>query len=1061
MSVPLTLNDLRRAWQARDPQLAALIVALAGQAEQPPKTPVRDGAPRFTQFLSKVYDKQFRKQPHADQARWRIDYLKLLEAPDAEVPLDDRLQMWAILLELWHDNGPYARAMLLEAIDNIPLQYGPWRALKRIFKEAEAKHDTEMFAALAVRFDRARANGSFSIGRLTLDYLVRRSWRFLRRLGQTLPAAYPDVANDFLARYPENTSWVRTWIPCHVMYHGTKQYNINKFTFYSVPKDILKDRAYPELWQRSPRPLFALLERAQADHVRKFAVEALKADFRAALREVEPSWVARLVKVGSQVVDGFVVWILGNVPRFEQASFRELGLHDAVLQLFDSQAHEATTYAANYARTHARDLPIAEVVLLASHRNTEVTKLVLDLLKDRDPRKGVGLDAWGKLLETSSTHELAGKALRDHFGAKELTPEWFRARLLSTDSNAVNFATKNLTQVHAADKLGAEFFADVYNHIPANRHYWQINNLSNFLLKELGKFDPNSFAVETLQRLFLNGHTYHTFTTWVNGGKLKPQTVPLPFWKAVVTQPTFETEAWIANLKSAGPEWARSLSFDINKAQAVLSWLGDPRRFRAADLGQEWLLSLVDRSEDVYHEFATEVLSKAFTPADFAPAVSSAPAASGPVDLGGASFLFTGKMATMKRDEAEAKVREAKGAVAKSVGPKLHYFVIGDEGSPLYGHGKKGDKQTKAEQLNAAGGNIRIISETAFLQMLAGAPQTVSADAVRAGCERLWQLAIAPGANDARRGAFARKYFRRHIPAISQAETSRPVDPGAEIPADFVSFDRVLPLFGESRQPLRDFAILLSKYEFARWQPPLATLVRLSELPYSDVRKFVAQALLADDKPEHKLYRIDPNSLQPATVYSFCESVDEGTRLLGMQLIEKHARLQVPEELFRLAESPDRRMRGFVIRTLSALYRDRGITADWKPYVPSATALTGKGKPVDRGPGVPKRPEQMPAGPAGLYEFLRRILFEIPPGRPPKSPDSSPTITQKLKPLPTRQGKLALVEVLRDLALRDDRLAGVIQPLLTEFLASRGANERAACLVAVTRIRVTHAGATP
>ena len=77
------------------------------------------------------------------------------------------------------------------------------------------------------------------------------------------------------------------------------------------------------------------------------------------------------------------------------------------------------------------------------------------------------------------------------------------------------------------------------------------------------------------------------------------------------------------------------------------------------------------------------------------------------VDLGGGSFLFTGKLATMQRKEAEDKVRNANGAVASGVTTKLHYLVIGDEGSPLYGHGKKGTKQLKGEELNAAGANIR------------------------------------------------------------------------------------------------------------------------------------------------------------------------------------------------------------------------------------------------------------------------------------------------------------------------------------------------------------------
>jgi hypothetical protein len=428
------------------------------------------------------------------------------------------------------------------------------------------------------------------------------------------------------------------------------------------------------------------------------------------------------------------------------------------------------------------------------------------------------------------------------------------------------------------------------------------------------------------------------------------------------------------------------------------------------------------------------------------------------VNLGGASFLFTGKMATMPRKDAEDKVKQLGGTKASSVAKSLHYLVIGDEGSPLYSGGKKGDKQTKAEQLNAAGANIRIISETAFLQMLSGtAPAAAAADATLAGCEVLWRMAVAPGASEARRGEFARKYILRHHPEIALAQTDRPVDPGAEVPPEFLTFARVEPLFGETRKPLRDFALELSRYEFARWKPPAEELLALSELPHADVRKFVAEALLADDAPEHRRYRIDADTLAPEAVYRFCESTDPETRKLGMQIIRRSPRLQVPEEMFRLTESPDRLVRGFVIRSLWAVYRARGVTADWKPPVPPASTIGPAAKkaaaePEPRGPGVPHRPEKPPGDRRSLGDFLRRVLFEVPPGPPPKSADA-PEATQKLKPLPARRAKLELVEVMRDLALEDAEFAAGVLPLLEEFMTSRGQSEKAACLVAVTRIR--------
>ena len=65
------------------------------------------------------------------------------------------------------------------------------------------------------------------------------------------------------------------------------------------------------------------------------------------------------------------------------------------------------------------------------------------------------------------------------------------------------------------------------------------------------------------------------------------------------------------------------------------------------------------------------------------------------------------------------------------------------------------------------------------------------------------------------------------------------------------------------------------------------------------MRQFVIQSLLAEDTPENRRRRIDPEQLSPAAVYSFCESLDEETRSLGMELIRRYPRFQLPEELFR------------------------------------------------------------------------------------------------------------------------------------------------------------------
>ncbi|MBW2733923.1 MAG: hypothetical protein JRH20_16165, partial [Deltaproteobacteria bacterium] len=83
----------------------------------------------------------------------------------------------------------------------------------------------------------------------------------------------------------------------------------------------------------------------------------------------------------------------------------------------------------------------------------------------------------------------------------------------------------------------------------------------------------------------------------------------------------------------------------------------------------------------------------------------------------GRAFLFTGKLASMSRAEAKSRVAELGGVAKSSVTKDLDYLVVGDDGSPLFGGGKKGSKIVAGEKLIAAGTSLRIISETDFLTL--------------------------------------------------------------------------------------------------------------------------------------------------------------------------------------------------------------------------------------------------------------------------------------------------------------------------------------------------------
>ena len=425
------------------------------------------------------------------------------------------------------------------------------------------------------------------------------------------------------------------------------------------------------------------------------------------------------------------------------------------------------------------------------------------------------------------------------------------------------------------------------------------------------------------------------------------------------------------------------------------------------------------------------------------------------IDLDSQTFLFTGKLMTMTRKQAQDKVKQANGKNVSTVSAKLDYLVIGDDGSPLYGNGRKGSKQVKAESLIADGAETKIISETAFLQMLAGEQRSFSADSISAGCATLWDMMVTQ--TDRPVGKFALKYLRYHHPSICLMETDRPVDPGAEIPEEFLTFERFEPLFQHTELVLRKFALEFARWEFARWSPDSPGLIRLCESPYQEVREFTAKTLLEALDADNKHYHIDASQLDAAAVYSFCESKNAATRQLGMQIIGKHDKFQLPESLFLLTESPDRELRAFVVRVLWSLYRRYSTTRHWKPRLPEMAAI-GKKKQEEKntaernlGSGLPPRPANLPATPDALQALLKRWLYELPPGRL-----GNERLVSSRKSLSASAAKKALIETFRDLAQEDIEFAQLVFPLLQNFTRSRGKMEQNACLVAVTRIQNSH-----
>lgn len=1104
----LSFAQIQQAWQVQDPSLVDKLCLLATQVDNIPETPIPEHELTFERFLDKIFSHQFREQNPEVQFAERVAMIAKLEADEGVYPLPDRYKIHLILTALWEDGSAYSRTILKQAITALPVSYGVWKGLKRIYKQAEFSQDYEIFGQIAAKIDLQRFNqtANSAVSLATKTYMSLRAWRYLRQLGQQMPIGYIDASVSVLASYdetmtagsPEQTS---SWVLNHICFHNSLDYGVNRFSSRSHRKLFdTKGRAFAEAWQRDPEPLIELLAIAKNEAIRQFATDSLKHDFKTQLRDVSGETLQYLSagQAHSKARDEMIVWLLENAPHFEKSKFQALGLHQVVLQLLHSHYPAAYQYAIGYAKSYAQNLSLTELMLLAMSDYEPVRAFAINSILSRDPVSDIGVNGWGQLLDTEHHYQTASKQLSKHFTRRDLTPEWFFERLTSGRTHSVRFAIKKLPELYSAKELGAEYFIRVAQQldIPEQQDFSAHNDSDcmDFALDQLRRLDLSQVNAAIWQMLLLNPLSQATITDWFDEDVLSAATLDMSYWHALAYEPDWQVSEYVEQLKSADTpikNWQKHLAFDQYLAENVRDWLSDVRRFAPIDLGFDWLMNLAHSEQALYREFAIERINKGFLPADFIAYLDSNEGASTnnassngtdnkdsnsdaatEVDLTGQRYLFTGKMQSMTRGEAEKVVKAANGAISGAVNGKLDYLVIGDDGSPLYGNGRKGSKQVKAESLIADGAALKIISETAFLQMLSGQSREVSEDDTFAGANALWHMAI----DDATApiSELAISYLSHHHEQICMALTDRPVDPDAIIPSSFFDAERVIPLLQHRNSQLREFGLLLSEYEMATWKPTPALWLIMAESPYTEVTQLLKRALLDKPSVANRRYHVQSAQLNAGMLNALIESKARVARQIGITLLQRHANFQDVQSLYRLTQSTDREVRYAAVTMLWKHYKARHVSPNWQPTSINKDAV--KDKDSSAQPVITeqsdKRLASLPAEIDQLLMLLRRGLFELPPGRlggsqEPAASDSSKqqrysdknsseqtesdsNIT--LKPISASRAKLALIETFRDVALADSAFAALIMPTLFTFTHSAGKMERHACLVAVTRL---------
>ncbi len=179
----------------------------------------------------------------------------------------------------------------------IPFTSNSIRYVKAIYKLAELQQDKEIWPVLAYRFDAGRSN---LYSKKTRHYLRRRTWRYLRRLGEQDSADYIHLATKVLLYYDSEdgqtgkyfdsqtnrwiTGYTRLWLFNHILCHNSQRFTYPSSRYFqdqgldSYPLELpeVREEAFPELWDRHPEQLFLLLTKAKANPVMQFAGRALR-----------------------------------------------------------------------------------------------------------------------------------------------------------------------------------------------------------------------------------------------------------------------------------------------------------------------------------------------------------------------------------------------------------------------------------------------------------------------------------------------------------------------------------------------------------------------------------------------------------------------------------------------------------------------------------------------------------------------------------------------------------------------------------------------------------------
>lgn len=312
-----------------------------------------------------------------------------------------------ILYTLYQIDNEYVRPALLKVLADAPLKPNYFKQLRYIFKMAEYRQDAEVFGLLAYLFETnsgnfnnlrvrqyySRPHGKYikekqylyteelksprsskAYSQQTREYLRRRVWRTLGKLGEEGDSNYISMAMAVLLQYTDadakpvkelnktkynyrqnrHETVYRAWDGYanylsfnHILYENSPRYESHphawRYREGYKPDDgepEVREEAFPQLWQRHPAALLQLLLWSNCEPVHHFAVKALRdcGDF---CENLETKNLIRLVVKPYEVTASFAFEFIRDRYNNDEPNLDlVLALSSCILPKVRNQAYE-------------------------------------------------------------------------------------------------------------------------------------------------------------------------------------------------------------------------------------------------------------------------------------------------------------------------------------------------------------------------------------------------------------------------------------------------------------------------------------------------------------------------------------------------------------------------------------------------------------------------------------------------------------------------------------------------------------------------------------------------